>query len=108
MFLTLPPTLCTVGLMHNLARTHPTAEVPSEEVLSLIPDPSVHPTLDVAAAGGLLGLSRAKSYVEAHRYVRTEGREGLPTVAFGRSLRCPTAKILDLLGALPASQGDAS
>ena len=56
-----------------------------------IPDPAVTPTLDVPVAGALFGFHRSKSYVEARRYIDTDGAEGLPTIVFGSTLRCPTA-----------------
>gem|GEM_PF-7077513 len=49
-------------------------------------------------AGALFGLGRSKSYEEAKRYIASGGREGLPTIAFGRTRRCPTALVARLLG----------
>jgi len=49
------------------------------------------PTLTVAEAGELLGLSRSAAYRAA-----AEGQ--LPTVRFGRKLRVPTPRLLALLG----------
>jgi hypothetical protein len=66
--------------------------------VSTIPDPMLEPVLTVERAGALFGLGRSKSYIEARRYVDTDGAEGLPAGAFGRTLRCPTAKVLELLG----------
>ncbi len=63
-----------------------------------VPDPRTRPTLDVEEAGALLGFGRSKSYEEAHRWLRTGGADGLPTLRFGKSLRCPTAAILAMLG----------
>ncbi len=64
----------------------------------MIPDPQVEPTLSVERAGALFGLGRSKSYTEAHRYLATDGAEGLPALRFGRTMRCPTALVLELLG----------
>lgn len=64
----------------------------------MLPDPSQRPWLKVEEAGALFGFHRSKSYEEARRWVRTGGAEGVPTIRFGRTLRCPTAKVLDLLG----------
>jgi hypothetical protein len=64
----------------------------------IVPDPRSRPTLPVQEAGRLFGFGKTKSYDEAHRYLRSGGREGLPTIRFGRSLVCPTALVLDLLG----------
>jgi hypothetical protein len=69
--------------------------------MNALPDPSVTPTLDVATAGELFGLHRSKSYLEARRFLETG--VGLPTIAFGRTLRCPTAKCLELLGLEPGT-----
>jgi hypothetical protein len=63
-----------------------------------LPDPRTTPTLRVEEAGILLQFGRAKAYREAARYLATNGSEGLPVLAFGRSLRVPTAALLKLLG----------
>lgn len=63
-----------------------------------VPDPRSCPTMRVQDAGRLFGLGKTKSYEEAHRYLRTDNREGLPVIRFGRSLVCPTARVLELLG----------
>lgn len=63
-----------------------------------VPDPRSRPTISVQEAGCLFGFGKTKSYDEAHRYLSSDGREGLPTIRFGRTLVCPTARVLDLLG----------
>lgn len=63
-----------------------------------LPRPEDQPTLDVEIAGAALGLGRTKAYVEARRFLATEGREGLPVIRFGRTLRVPTAELRRLLG----------
>jgi hypothetical protein len=73
-------------------------------VSALPVDPAVEPVLDVARAGALFGLGRSKSYLEARRYIDTDGAEGLPAIAFGRTLRCPTQRVLEMLG-LDATDG---
>jgi hypothetical protein len=70
-----------------------------------LPDPRHEITIAVERGGALCGMGRSKSYVEARRYIETEGREGLPAIAFGRTLRCPTARLLALLGIDPAPNG---
>jgi excisionase family DNA binding protein len=56
-----------------------------------IPDPLERPTLTVDEAGRLLGLSRGSAYKAA--------RSGeLPTVAYGRRILVPTAKLRAILG----------
>ncbi len=63
----------------------------------MTPDPRTQPTLSVEEAGALFALGRSKSYVEARRFIETG--EGLPCIAFGsHTLRCPTAKVLAMLG----------
>jgi hypothetical protein len=63
-----------------------------------VPDPRIRPTMSVQEAGRLFGFGKTKSYGEAHRYLRSGGREGLPVIRFGRSLVCPTSRVLALLG----------
>jgi hypothetical protein len=69
-----------------------------------LPDPAESPVLSVEDAGALFGLGRSKAYSEARRFLESGGREGLPVISFGRTLRCPTATILRLLG-LTDAQG---
>jgi hypothetical protein len=69
-----------------------------EAVRPALPDPLVQPTVGVEEAGRFLGFARAKAYAEAARYERTGGREGLPVVRFGRSLRVPTLALRRLVG----------
>jgi hypothetical protein len=57
--------------------------------------------MPVPVAGRLFGFGKSKSYEEAHRYLRSGGQEGLPVLRFGRSLVCPTAMVLELLGIEP-------
>lgn len=63
-----------------------------------LPDPIDRPTISVEEAGQLLGLGRAKAYLECTRFERTDGREGLVHLRFGRTLRVPTARLLEMLG----------
>ncbi len=51
----------------------------------------------------LTQLGRSQIYKEAHRFLRTKGREGLPVVRFGRCLRFPTAALIGLGG--PPGEG---
>ena len=44
----------------------------------------------------LTQLGRSQVYVLMRLYRRTGGREGIPVVPFGRSLRVPTAALLRL------------
>lgn len=57
----------------------------------LVPDPKARPTISVPEAGELLGLGRSASYEAAKR-------GDIPTIPVGRTLKVPTAKVLDLLG----------
>ncbi len=63
-----------------------------------IPDPRQVPVLPVAEAGRLLLMGRSKAYLQARRYIETNGREGIPAIQFGHRLVCPTAKVIELLG----------
>lgn len=63
-----------------------------------LPDPWLRPTLTVPEAGAFYGFGRSKSYVEARRYIRTGGLDGIPAILCGRTLRCPTALVLKHLG----------
>ncbi len=56
-----------------------------------IPDPRVIPTLPVAVAGRMLGLSRDSAY----RAVR---RGEIPSIRLGRRIVVPTAGLLAMLG----------
>jgi hypothetical protein len=82
-------------LLRGAARLHRVTPSASD---TAIPDPRVKPTLTVAEAGSLLGLCRSRAYEEARRFLSSSGAEGLPTLAFGRCLRCPTARVVALLG----------
>ena len=62
--------------------------------------------MSVEAAGALFGLCRTRAYEEAHRFLATRGDTGLPTVSFGKSLRCPTALVLKMLGIAHSQQED--
>jgi excisionase family DNA binding protein len=60
---------------------------------SPIPDPLESPTISVHEAARLLGIGRSLAY---------EGvkRGEIPAVRVGRTVRVPTAKLLNLLGLL--------
>lgn len=53
--------------------------------------------LTVEEAAAVLRIGRGAAYALARQYLATEGREGLPVVRLGRSLRVPQAKLLRLL-----------
>lgn len=65
--------------------------MPPRSKRPLVPDPQTRPTISVPEAGELLGLKRSSSYEAAHR-------GDIPTIAVGRQMRVPTAKLLALLG----------
>jgi excisionase family DNA binding protein len=56
-----------------------------------IPDPRVTPTISVTQAARLLGVGKSTAYEAA-------ARGDLPSIRLGRTVRVPTAKLLDLLG----------
>jgi len=54
--------------------------------------------LTVERAGAILGLSRASAYRAAHRWLETDGAEGLPVVVISRRrLVVPVAALQRLL-----------
>jgi excisionase family DNA binding protein len=55
--------------------------------------------LTVEEAAAVLRISRGAGYALARQYLARDGREGLPVVRLGRSLRVPRAKLLALLEA---------
>jgi excisionase family DNA binding protein len=65
---------------------------------SMLPDPTVEPTLSVERTAELLGVSRGLAYQAVHR-----GQ--LPVLRIGRRLRVPTAPLLRLLGSDHAANG---
>ena len=59
-------------------------------------DPPDFFTIEEAAR--VLRIGRTAAYEQARRWRETEGREGLPVVAFGRLLRVPRAALEALSG----------
>jgi excisionase family DNA binding protein len=55
--------------------------------------------LTIEEAAKVLRIGRGAAYALARQYLATDGREGLPVVRLGRSLRVPRAKLLALLEA---------
>lgn len=53
--------------------------------------------LTVEEAAKVLRIGRGAAYDLARRWRVTNGREGLPVISFGRSLRVPRAALLSLL-----------
>ena len=53
--------------------------------------------LSVGEAAAFLRIGRTAAYELARRYEATAGREGLPVVRLGRSLRVPRAGLARLL-----------
>ncbi len=53
--------------------------------------------LTVEEAAKVLRIGRGAAYELARRWRVTNGREGLPVVSFGRSLRVPRAALLSML-----------
>jgi Helix-turn-helix domain len=69
-----------------------------------LPGPSAVTSLDqlplvlkVAEAAAVLRISRAAAYEQARIWRETDGREGLPVVMVGRSLRVPRVKLEEKL-----------
>lgn len=53
--------------------------------------------LRVEEAARILRIGRSAAYEQARIFRATGGREGLPVIAIGRSLRVPRAALLELL-----------
>lgn len=53
--------------------------------------------LTIEEAAGVLRISRTAAYDQAHRWLATGGREGLPVVRIGRSMRVPRAALQRIL-----------
>ena len=66
------------------------------------------PFLRVDQAQDLTQLGRTQLYEQTRLWRVTEGREGIPVVCFGRSLRIPTAALLRLamIDVGPVEDGD--
>ena len=64
--------------------------------------------LSVEEAARLLRIGRSAAYEQARIFRATGGREGLPVIAIGRTLRVPRAALLELLDASRPRDKDAS
>lgn len=53
--------------------------------------------LTVEGAAAVLRISRAAAYEQVRIWRETDGRDGLPVVVIGRSLRVPKARLEDKL-----------
>jgi excisionase family DNA binding protein len=60
--------------------------------------------LRVEEAARVLRISRASAYALTRRFLETDGREGLPAVRVGRSVRVPRAALEEMANT-PASRG---
>jgi excisionase family DNA binding protein len=60
--------------------------------------------LRVDEAAGVLRISRTSAYALTRRFLDTNGREGLPAVRIGRSVRVPAAA-LERMANTTASNG---
>jgi excisionase family DNA binding protein len=63
------------------------------------------PFLRVEEAARALRISRTSAYALTRRFLATGGREGLPAVRFGRSIRVPAAA-LEVLANTAAPGGE--
>ncbi len=70
-------------------------------VLRLVPDPpsfdELPEVLTIEEAAKVLRISRGAAYALARQWLDSGGRQGLPVVRLGRSLRVPRAALLRLL-----------
>jgi excisionase family DNA binding protein len=62
------------------------------------------PFLRVVEAARFLRISRTSAYALTRRFLDTDGREGLPAVRIGRSVRVPTAALEQLANTTPREQ----
>lgn len=62
--------------------------------------------LTVEEAAAVLRIGRGAAYELARRYRLTGGREGLPVIELGRSLRVPRAALARLLDVDAHAHGD--
>jgi excisionase family DNA binding protein len=63
----------------------------------------VHVFLTVQEAATRLRISRTAAYVLARRWLETAGRDGIPAVRIGRSVRIPAAAFEQWARGLPFS-----
>lgn len=63
--------------------------------------------LTIAEAAKVLRIGRGAAYAQARLYLATDGREGLPVVRLGHSLRVPRSGLVRLL-AVPGQAGHAA
>jgi excisionase family DNA binding protein len=56
------------------------------------------PFLRVVEAAQFLRISRTSAYALTRRFLDTDGREGLPAVRIGRSVRVPIAALEQMAG----------
>ncbi len=79
-------------------------------VLRVVPDPpsfdELPEVLTIEEAAKVLRISRGAAYALARQWLDSGGREGLPVVRLGRSLRVPRAGLLRLLDV--SGQGSAA
>jgi hypothetical protein len=64
--------------------------------------------LSVEEVARLLRIGRSAAYEQARIFRATGGREGLPVIAIGRSLRVPRGALLELLETGCPTKKDAS
>jgi predicted DNA-binding transcriptional regulator AlpA len=68
-----------------------------------IPDPATRPTIKPEEAFRLLGCGRTSGY----EMIR-QGTFPVPVLRLGRTIKIPTAPLLELLGLRPAGRSDAA
>jgi len=72
-----------------------------------IPDPDTE-VLTVEEAAAILRISRNTGYAMARRWLASSGREGLPVIALGRSLRVPRSALTAMLRTASGADGGPS
>ena len=90
-----PRTPGTAG--HNQPLTDGALNAPSrsDRLPAVLDDPLGVLTVEEAAV--VLRIGRGAAYAAARRWRATAGREGLPVIVLGRSLRVPAARLKQML-----------
>ena len=82
-----------------MIESQPTGDAKQQEPMPAASDPDKDPSrgaqfLKIEEAAGILGIGRSTAYELANAFLATEGREGLPVIKLGRSMRVPLS-VLD-------------
>jgi hypothetical protein len=76
--------------------------------MTTAPEDTMPEVLTVEEAASILRISRNSAYLLAQRWRDTDGREGLPVIELGRTLRVPRAALRRLLELPPGGPGQSA